>query len=777
MNLIDVSWPVCEAVGCIGIKLASGNRCLGHASASEVDAAIDQVRATAIIDARGVEVSEQLLERLLGAAPKSRNGDSQLAQARFDQATFPGSSVFNGVAVTGHAVFSGATFANIAVFRGATFVGATIFTGTTFSGDAVFESATIGGATFSKATFTGKARFGGATFTADARFDQTTFLGGARFGGATFTADARFDRAVFSSIASFGGTSFSKNALFLKASFKGDARFDRTTFAGKARFDKVTFSAYTEFEHAKFADIADFDWSSFFGITSFKQATFSGTARFNEVNFNGSAAFDEVTFASDARFNRATFSMSARFDKSRFIGDSAFGRATFASIARFNRAKFFGQARFNQVTFTGNVTFHLVTFAGDSAFSDSTFSDNAIFNKVTFERLAVFSNAKFGQTRQFGPLLVRQRLVLDGAEFAQSVQIQVSSIGVSCRRARFPRGVQFGLRWALVALDEADFPEPSILTGSPRLPAIDLTSREEQFVKIWRQDHSGEIFEVPQLLSLIRANVAGLSLSNVSVADCRFAGAHNLDKMRLEADVSFAVAPSILGGAIRKERQVIAEERDWRASRTNRSAWQPAPWPSWLGERPRELDAGQIADRYRALRKGREDAKNEPGASDFYYGEMEMRRHAFSFLVAERSIIWLYWLMSGYGLRALRSLAALVVFGAIITTALTGWGLAAGAPASTASQQVAGTVSTVPRKPDRINATISGVSPQLPPANERLTGERVLTALEVTFESFVFRTTDQPLTTAGTWTTIAARILGPVLLALTLLAVRNRVKR
>ncbi|MFZ1177322.1 MAG: hypothetical protein WAO15_13855, partial [Mycobacterium sp.] len=31
---------------------------------------------------------------------------------------------------------------------------------------------------------------------------------------------------------------------------------------------------------------------------------------------------------------------------------------------------------------------------------------------------------------------------------------------------------------------------------------------------------------------------------------------------------------------------------------------------------------------YRDLRKGLEEAKNEPGAADFYYGEMEMRRLA-----------------------------------------------------------------------------------------------------------------------------------------------------
>jgi hypothetical protein len=31
---------------------------------------------------------------------------------------------------------------------------------------------------------------------------------------------------------------------------------------------------------------------------------------------------------------------------------------------------------------------------------------------------------------------------------------------------------------------------------------------------------------------------------------------------------------------------------------------------------------------YRALRKGREDTKDEPEAADFYYGEVEMRRLA-----------------------------------------------------------------------------------------------------------------------------------------------------
>jgi len=176
---------------------------------------------------------------------------------------------------------------------------------------------------------------------------------------------------------------------------------------------------------------------------------------------------------------------------------------------------------------------------------------------------------------------------------------------------------------------------------------------------------------------------------------------------------------------------------------------------------------------YRQLRKAQEDAKNEPGAADFYYGEMEMRRYATTTPAGERAILWLYWLISGYGLRALRSLAALLVLGVTVTAILVGWGLAASAP----PEHLTGTITSRADNLTHIDATLNTATPQLPPATQRWTGQRTRTALEVTLDSIVFRTTDQALTTTGTWTTDAARILGPVLLALALLAVRGRVKR
>jgi hypothetical protein len=77
--------------------------------------------------------------------------------------------------------------------------------------------------------------------------------------------------------------------------------------------------------------------------------------------------------------------------------------------------------------------------------------------------------------------------------------------------------------------------------------------------------------------------------------------------------------------------------------------------------RERQDLAREIANLYRALRKGREDLKDEPGAADFYYGEMEMRRKATPSVSVERAVLTLYWLVSGYALRAWRAVTALGV--------------------------------------------------------------------------------------------------------------------
>jgi hypothetical protein len=182
----------------------------------------------------------------------------------------------------------------------------------------------------------------------------------------------------------------------------------------------------------------------------------------------------------------------------------------------------------------------------------------------------------------------------------------------------------------------------------------------------------------------------------------------------------------------------------------------PQWWPAWLHkpygkEWPAVLPAGQIAGMYRALRKGREDAKDEPGAADLYYGEMEMRRHAgrptgsstdnpngqASHGQVERGILTVYWLVSGYGLRAWRALAWLAAVTAVFAVAF----------------HLAGFT----RPPQPVS---------------------YWTSLLYAFRATLSLTDNEvELTAWGKLLQALLRLTGPVLLGLTLLAIRARTKR
>jgi hypothetical protein len=463
---------------------------------------------------------------------------------------------------------------------------------------------------------------------------------------------------------------------------------------------------------------------------------------FERAVFQSGAGFKGVAFQGDAGFERATFEPGdTRFDGATFQGGASFDGATFQDVTVFDRAVFHGFALFRLATFESDALFGQATFKSDAVFEQATFGRDAMFSGATFQGMAWLNEATFERARQVGPLLAYRGLRLDAAQFAQPVQIEVSTIGVCCRRAQFAGGLQFRLRWARVLLDDADLSAPSILAGIPRLTGNELAAQEQRIAKAWRRLLGEAVSEQPRLLSLRRANVGGLGLANVELADCRFAGAHNLDKLRMEADVSFA-APVSKGW---EWRQVIAEERAWRANRTGR--WTKPLWPAWADDEPRALEAGQIAGLYRALRKGREDAKDEPGAADFYYGEMEMRRHAQgsgrnrprapSRGRVERGILTAYWLVSGYGLRAWRALAWLAILTAAFAVAFHLIGF------------------TRPPQPDSY-----------------------WTSLLYAFRSTVSLTDDEvKLTAWGKLLQALLRITGPVLLGLALLAVRGRVKR
>lgn len=494
---------------------------------------------------------------------------------------------------------------------------------------------------FDYATFEGTAGFAGVVFDGVAGFRGAIFRESARFVQATFNGIAGFADANFSGV-EFGGAKFHKPAEFRSARFQRKALFGKVTFEGRARFELAHFSRLAEFGGAEFSDVAGFDEVHFGSSAVFRGATFHQTARFLHATFDGGASFSGVTFKADAKFGGGDFKNHA-----------AFNQAIFGCYAEFAGS----------------------TFCGDAIFTEASFGGDVTFGDVTVFNTAKFSNAKFDLSRRIGPLLVVGDLVLDGAHFLQPIEIEASSERMLCRQAQFPGGVRFRLPRGDVFFDDTDFPAPSILAGITHLASRPLAEQEKSMAQADEQKIRRAADGRPRLLSLRQANVAGLELSSVNADDCRFAGAHNLDQLRLEPNVSFATAPALVGQLNWDRRQVIAEERAWRADRSRR--WESPQWPDWL-QKPK-LEPAEIATLYRALRKGREDRKDEPGAADFYYGEMEMRRHArrstesissrrindTHWGAIERGVLTVYWLVSGYGLRAWRALACMVMVTAV----------------------------------------------------------------------------------------------------------------
>ena len=527
------------------------------------------------------------------------------------------------------------------------------------------------------------------------------------------------------------------------------------------------FNGNVDFRHAIFErPVAQFSRVTFEGFAAFDDATFEGGAHFRNATFNGPetiegfGGFQGARFKGDAWFEHATFNCGAPFDGATFEGDANFMFSTFTGHARFGGAAFergaaFYNATFEDQTFDGGTSKSLAEFSG------ATFGGGAGFSEACFKGSARFSHATFDSERNFD-VRADEALELNQAVFDEPIRLEASAAMLDCSRTQFRGGADLFVRGAAIVLDDADFAGPSML--APRPGPVRAEELDEE--------------PAPRLLSMRRTKVANLSITGVDLRACRFEGAHGLDRLRLEG-VRFAEAP--WGWQRNKRwrvptrwtrRLAIAEEHQWRAERAGAMGWYGPEMRASPALESAPPTPEQIAATYRALRKGREDSKDEPGAADFYYGEMEMRRQGprarvterpadsdgsaehegrapfESGLVgvassrpaprAERLILRLYWLVSGYGLRASRALIALALTVVVFAFLFDLWGF----------------------RPDR------GY------------GRALLFSVEST--SSLFRapeTEGAALSAGGELLQIMLRLLGPLFFGLALLSLRGRVKR
>jgi hypothetical protein len=334
----------------------------------------------------------------------------------------------------------------------------------------------------------------------------------------------------------------------------------------------------------------------------------------------------------------------------------------------------------------------------EANFAGATFVGTTQLAKATFEGTANFEKATFMGTAQLGPLRATEGLLLSGAVFLEHVALELRAGWLCAVATEFRSGADIRAVGTWCRPEEEVDPESDVVPESVKLNFERAIFEERSTVSTPRRDAGTDWLltadcggpTIASVVSLRRAHIRDLALSLVDLRECQFRDAQGLDAIRLEQ-----VLFDYMKGwgwhnkwlPLRYSRRVaIEEEHRWRRKRQDPPAW-------WL--RRHETDQAsadaptpdlptphQIVAVYRALRMGVEHRKDEPGAGDWYYGEMEMRRHAtysdppvgsvtldeaekFDTTrrtpYGERIVLFLYWLTAGYGLRASRALVALAI--------------------------------------------------------------------------------------------------------------------
>ncbi|MFE7412591.1 pentapeptide repeat-containing protein [Streptomyces laurentii] len=558
---------------------------------------------------------------------------------------------------------------------------------------------------------------------------------------AEFSGDARFDDAHVTRVASFGGARFGGGVSCVGTRFEGDLRFGEAKVAHDAWFDGAEILGAAWFHTAEIAGALHFAVESIGGNAVFQNLVVGGDATFSGTEFLGIALFTGARIGGAAWFNGAAFRQDARFTK-----------ASLAHTAWFDGAWFDRDARFDSTTMGGDASFHGAYFRHGAGFSGATITGDAGFDGAEIHGTLAFRKAAFEKTAMLGPLAFAGTLDLSGAVFRSAVTIEAAAREIHCRRTRWSTTATLRLSHAEVDLTDAVLDFPVSVTGRPR-PVVPDDGEES----------TGQEPADPgvRLTSLRGVDAAQLALNEIDLTHCHFIGAIHLDQLRLEGRCPLPPSPERWRWS---RRRTLIEEHHWRATRYAASGWTPGPAGADV-PLPTVL-----APVYRQLRKALEDGRNVPGAADFYYGEMEMRRHDPESSRGERALLRLYWATSGYGLRATRALGWLLLAVTATVLAIMLWGLPQDDPKARSTGKVSG---------DSITLVTDTPDPTGPrgPYRGRVTAKRFEKSVRVVVNSVVFRSSGQQLSPVGTYVEMASRIVEPALLGLAALAVRSRVRR
>ncbi len=343
---------------------------------------------------------------------------------------------------------------------------------------------------------------------------------------------------------------------------------------------------------------------------------FPATVSFTNTEFSGNADFTGAKFSGEARFGGAKFVGNANFGRAAFSGNANFREATFSRVGFYDAT--FGKANFGRAVFREGAGFLDATFNGNADFSDATFGE-AHFGCATFSGETDFFETTFNGEAYFSEAAFDGKTIFYKATFSGSADFELATFSGS---ARF-RGTEFT---EAVSFRGASFLGRTLFQGG---------KRDQKRVHVFLgRGSEAECDFTDAVIDLL----AVLSFRGVDLTRCKFLGT-DLRKVEL-TDVIWARLGRRFG---------IYDQLD--AERNGRTDEYPF-----------------IERLYREIKQNYEDRRDYERASDFHYGEKEMRRRNPKTRPGLRFLLTLYWLFSGYGERWVRPL----ICGAILLVVCAG---------------------------------------------------------------------------------------------------------
>ncbi len=402
-------------------------------------------------------------------------------------------------------------------------------------------------------------------------------------------------------------------------------------------FDGAEISARIRLNGVRFESTLDFLGAELYEHIELRGCTFASGLSAKHMFENGGALnCPESTFLSDVDVSYTKADrVSTGFEKCRFQG--SFTADGVDSGLLLSKSEFLADASFKHSK--GVLILKECKFHGQLDLSHSGAS-------ILGERLIAQSSSRIGPCES-------PTMYFPNATFASRVHLSVATSQVDLSGAVLNEGGLLEVGGGRISLNQLRLGGPLRVSGG--LPGT----------------------AAPEVTGLFNADAGRMSFARVDMTRCSFYGAHGLGAVDIEPTVAFPYSPRLPF-----KRRCIADEFSWRIANRHRR-WsldgvQVGPSDSAArtrGEKPKiqlpSLDSSQVAALYRELRRSLESKSDMPGAADFYYGEMEMRRQDTRSSLLDRTLITLYGLVSGYGLRPLRALVAwvlLIAFGGCLVS-------------------------------------------------------------------------------------------------------------